>query len=248
MNKINREYDFTGEDYYFKVNEELMSKYEVDDIEEFIIQNQLLNIGEIKVKLQQRFDINNSGSYFILWDKLHKLYTEDIIEWQGEDPFEDMYQYSGTDFKFKIDVSLNKDYQKYRMGIFSALARDYDEYEENINKVSDNPLTNLIFVYISNNEEIVGRITFLLGINKKSYIIGNIHLKENISSTVLKNAFLWSGSRLCLIFGQICNVFEFRIEEKYIDSYEVKKLFECGFEAQSINHFGKKLILLKKNI
>lgn len=179
---------------------------------------------------------------------MHKLYTEDVIEWQGEDPFEDMYQDSGTDFKFRIDVSLNKDYQKYRVGIFSALAKDCDECEENINKISDNPLTNLIFVSISNNKEIVGRITFLLGANKKSYIIGNVHFMGSISNIVLQNAFFWSASRLCLIFGQICNVFEIRIEEKYSDSYEIKKLCQCGFKTENIKHLDKKLILLKKNI
>lgn len=248
MNKISREYDFTGEEYCFRVNKKLMSKYKLDDIEKFIIKNEMNSVRDIKVKLQDRFDINNSSSYFILWNKLHKLYTEDVIEWQGEDPFEDMYQYSGTDFKFRIDVSLNKDYQKYRVGIFSALAKDCDEYEENINKISDNPLTNLIFVSISNNKEIVGRITFLLGANKKSYIIGNVHFMGSISNTVLQNAFFWSASRLCLIFGQICNVFEFRIEEKYSDSYEIKKLCQCGFRSENIKYLDKKLILLKKNI
>ena len=248
MNKFNREYDFIRGEYSFKVNKKLVSKYELDNIERFIIANEKSSVGKIKVKLQYKFDINNSSSYFIIWDKLHKLYTEDIIEWCGEDPFEDMYKYSGKDFKFKIDVSLNKDYERYRVGVFNALVKGHEQYEENINKISENPLTNLIFVSISNDKRVVGIITFLLGMNKKSYIIGNIQLNDNISDTILNNVFLWSGSRLCLIFGQICNIFEFRIYEEDLEEYEVKKLRECGFKIQKVNHFGRNLILLKKKI
>lgn len=52
MNKISREYDFTGEEYCFRVNKKLMSKYKLDDIEKFIIKNEMSSVRDIKVKLQ----------------------------------------------------------------------------------------------------------------------------------------------------------------------------------------------------
>lgn len=51
MNKISREYDFTGEEYCFRVNKKLMSKYKLDDIEKFIIKNEMNSVRDIKVKL-----------------------------------------------------------------------------------------------------------------------------------------------------------------------------------------------------
>ncbi|MBE6047653.1 MAG: hypothetical protein E7213_04465 [Clostridium sp.] len=248
MGRFGREYDFDGREYYFKVNKELISKYKLNRVEQFIIQNEMQNVESIKVKLQNEFDINNLSSHFVIWDELHKLYTEDIIEWHKDNPFEDMYEYNSGNIKFKVDVSLNKDYKKYSSGVVSALAKGFKNYEKNINKISQEPLTNLIYVSISNNDEIIGIITFLLGIDKKSYIIGNIELKGDISDTDLNNAFVWSASRLCLIFGYICNSFEFRIEEEKLDRYEVRRLRECGFKAQKIIYSDQEVVLLKKNI
>ena len=248
MRKFNREYNFIGESYYFKINKELLSRYELDDIEKFIIKNEMEDVETIKVRLQEKFDINNVNSYFIIWDKLHKLYTEDVIIWHKKNPFEDMYEYKGNKFNFKIDVSLNTDHKLYQTGVFSALMKNYYSYEEDINKISEKPITNIIFLAISSDTKILGLMTLLLGSKKNSYIIGNISLNNNITNEILNNALVWVGSRLCLIFGQICKTFEFRINEKDVNKYEIKRLCDCGFEITRENNLGKNIFLLKKDI
>lgn len=244
---FNNEY-FTKEKYYFNINEEFVSKYHLDDMDEFIIKNADKNVDEIRIMLQDKYNINNINSRSLIWNKIHVLYTKDIVVWNDKNPFSDVYGYTGKNYNFKIEVSLNKSYTKYKEGVWNLFSKKLECYEKNINNIIDEPLRNVIFFSIKNGAKRLGTMTLLRGVKRNTYIIGCIYLTKEISMDILKNALIWAGSRLCLIFGHICKNFEFRIDKKDREKFEIKKLLESGFEIREIKHKGIDCLLLEKNI
>jgi hypothetical protein len=242
--------------YVFSINKTYIQKEKMEnytDEENFILfSGEGKRVEDIITEFENEFNTNSYFSMEIIWDTIHLFYCRGIIEWKGDNPFKDFYEYESKDTKINIIFPWQVD--KYRgeeeaEALYNIKGKGIDNYTDWTVKNSSEFSDKNLFIKVSKGEETLIRLTFLPYEKEYSFIIGMIGIYgEEVTPKLLENTFIWASSKLSLIFNNFCRTFELRIKQESLDSLEVTRLEEIGFNIESFFEDGETKYILSKTV